>query len=458
MSNKELYKQAFSALQMTDNISLEESRMSIIRKKVAFRTALAVAAAALMIIIVGGGTAYATNLGDIQSKFDLWINGKQGGAFFQYDGKGGVVIEYVDQNGNRRQLWGWEDPDHPEPLSFEEEKEIIDDLYNDVNVEFLGGVVTLYFQDQVIDLTDKFVNGECELVLHGSNNYEVCTTINYNDKSVTTSGMYNENTFESVEAEEESIASGYSYHCNFNMWIRGKQIPAKLHYNSDGYYAITYVDEDGALAGPGGWDQHIEDICAEKGEGYLLTEDEIISIFYNGYDTVFNDDGTVILYYQDQVIDLTDKFTDGICEIHVIGKPRGIHITVDLSDQSTSACEDLPLTETTSDEVLARVEHRPFPSYPDSELQAGAFRIDDEGNLLVRPARFEGNQLVEYLGNEAKMKFAKDAFIYYCPIEGYWGETTTLEFFRYYLTYHRTGCYYHLDGSGKIDYVRGIPN
>jgi hypothetical protein len=66
--------------------------------------------------------------------------------------------------------------------------------------------------------------------------------------------------------------------------------------------------------------------------------------------------------------------------------------------------------------------------------------------------------MAEYLGDEEKYKISDEAFFYLYPLEGYWGEAVTADYFMEYLSYHRMGCYFHLDEKGKIDYIRGIPN
>ena len=67
MTNKEKYKQAFSVLQPSGKISLEEERMIIMKKKAKFQAAVA-AAAICLAFVSGGGIVYAADLGGVQRK------------------------------------------------------------------------------------------------------------------------------------------------------------------------------------------------------------------------------------------------------------------------------------------------------------------------------------------------------------------------------------------------------
>ena len=64
MTNKEKYKQAFSVLQPSGKISLEEERMIIMKKKAKFQAAVA-AAAICLAFVSGGGIVYAADLGGV---------------------------------------------------------------------------------------------------------------------------------------------------------------------------------------------------------------------------------------------------------------------------------------------------------------------------------------------------------------------------------------------------------
>ena len=305
MSNKEKNKKAFSVLETSTEFSLEEKQMTIIRKKVVARTILTAAAVLLFIIIVGGGTAYATNVGDIQRKFDMWFRGKQGSAVINYDGEGGVSVDYVDEYGNTHPLQGWTDPDHPEPLTPEEEEEAISEAYNEVRVDF----------------------------------------------------------------------SPY---------------------------------------------------------------------------------GRVTLFYQDQIIDISDKFIDGICDIYVRGKPYGWYVTVELEAETWGCCGDRVYWEVADDSELKYVEHRPFPAYSEEDMETASIRLGDNGKMMVLPVTLEADGTATFGKEEKSMKLADDAFFYYFDDGATSGETITKEgFIAYMRTQHYVDCSYHLNKKGEIDYIKG---
>lgn len=166
MTNKERYKQAFSALHSSAQLSLEVEKMAQIHKK--HKANMAVAAAITCAVIIGGsGTAYAADLGGIQEKLSLWLHGKEtevdvtgngsGGYTFTYEedgeikemGGGGIAI---DENGNETWLYADE---------LVEDMNRFADVYADEN-----GIVWVYYYDQEIDITDLFDDeGICRLLL-----------------------------------------------------------------------------------------------------------------------------------------------------------------------------------------------------------------------------------------------------------------------------------------------------
>ncbi len=166
MTDKELYKQAFSALHSSAQISLEAEEMAKIQKK--HKTNMAVAAALICAVIIGGsGTAYAADLGGIQQKLSLWLHGKEtevdvtatgnGGYTFSYEengqikemGGGGVSI---DESGNETWLYADE---------LAEDMNRYADVYEDEN-----GIVHVYYYDQIIDITNLFdQEGICRILL-----------------------------------------------------------------------------------------------------------------------------------------------------------------------------------------------------------------------------------------------------------------------------------------------------
>lgn len=190
MNNKELYKKAFSVLQTSGDFSLEDGKMAKLQKK-AIRKNIAAAAAACLIILGCSGTAYAANIGGIQRTLQLWVHGDQTNVTIDFDGAGNYNMEYLDKDGNRREKGGggvaiYENGTE-RPLT---EKEIITYLSQDIDVEYYDdGQVILYFQDQIVDITDKFENGYCYVCLKDPD-HNLYATVKYQDGWATSRVKY----------------------------------------------------------------------------------------------------------------------------------------------------------------------------------------------------------------------------------------------------------------------------
>lgn len=180
MTNKEKYKQAFSVLQASGEISLEVENMAMITKKARLKTAAAVIAVCL-IMVSGSGIAYAADLGGIQRTIQLWIDGDQTNATFEYNSDGSYQVSIPSEDGETEEISGGGiayEPDGTErPLT---ESEILETL-NDPEVEYKDdGTVWVYYYDQKIEITDKFEDGVCYLKV--SNGDETLyMTIKYQD-------------------------------------------------------------------------------------------------------------------------------------------------------------------------------------------------------------------------------------------------------------------------------------
>ena len=167
MTNKERYQQAFSALPSSRQFHLEVEEMAMIQKEHQKNMAIA-AAVACAVLIGAGGTAYAADLGGIQTKVSLWLNGKQVEAVgtpdenghsytFTYHGEDGTEsMGYggisIDEDGNEKWLSGDElVAQINESASVEKDKE---------------GRVWAYYYDQKTEITDLFdENNVCTITM-----------------------------------------------------------------------------------------------------------------------------------------------------------------------------------------------------------------------------------------------------------------------------------------------------
>lgn len=190
MTNKEKYKQAFSVLQTSGEISLEVENMAIMNKKAKMKAAAAIISTCL-ILAGGSGIAYAADIGGIQRTIQLWINGDQTSATFEYNSEDGTYnISIPSEDGETKEYGGGgvaiDDDGTERPLT---ESEVMETL-NDPEVEYNDdGSVWVYYYDQKIEITDKFEDSVCYLKL--SNEDETLyMTIKYQDGWCTSPHKY----------------------------------------------------------------------------------------------------------------------------------------------------------------------------------------------------------------------------------------------------------------------------
>lgn len=161
MTNKEKYKQAFSAMHISDEFSLEVKNMTNTSNKPKLKRL--VASIAVCVLIVGSATAaYATDSCEIQRALQLWIRGDQTDVTIQFDGNGNYNMDYIDDEGDSKHQSGggvaYDENGNARPLK---EDEILEHLNKpEVNYEE-DGSVWIYYYDQKIDITNKFEDGVC---------------------------------------------------------------------------------------------------------------------------------------------------------------------------------------------------------------------------------------------------------------------------------------------------------
>lgn len=111
------------------------------------------------------------------------------------------------------------------------------------------------------------------------------------------------------------------------FWLNGEMTNATFEYDSDGNYVISYPLEDGTMGERGGGG-----IAYEKdGSERPLTEKEVLELL-NEPEVVYEDDGTVWVYYYDQKIEITDRFEDGICYVEVSNGDKTLYMTIKYQD------------------------------------------------------------------------------------------------------------------------------
>ncbi|MEM1484008.1 hypothetical protein V6615_03900 [Oscillospiraceae bacterium PP1C4] len=189
MTNKEKYKQAFSAMHISDEFSLEVKKMTTTSNKPKLNRL--VASIAVCILIVSSATAaYATDLGGVQRTIQLWMHGDQTDVTVQFDGNGNYKMDYIDGEGGSKHQGGggvaFDENGNERPLT---EDELLEEITApDVQYED-NGSVWVYWFDQKIDITDKFDNNVCYIKLVNGEE-TLYMTVKYQNGSATSPDKY----------------------------------------------------------------------------------------------------------------------------------------------------------------------------------------------------------------------------------------------------------------------------
>ena len=94
------------------------------------------------------------------------------------------------------------------------------------------------------------------------------------------------------------------------LWLNGEMTDATLTVN-EGSYTLRYPEKDGTEREMGGGGIAIEDDGTER----ALTEEEMLE-HLDEPEVVYEDDGTVMIYYRGQSLDITDRFDEnGLCHV-----------------------------------------------------------------------------------------------------------------------------------------------
>lgn len=155
MTDKQRYKRTFSVLHASES-NLEE--VSTMKKagRAPIRRLVTVCAVVVMLIAMAG-VAYAADVGDIQETIHVWLHGEK--EVQASDGSTTYTItvgEVAVADG---------DSEAVEPSMSEDE--IAERLNGEMpDIQYLeDGRVIVHFDGEEIDITDKFVDGECVIPL-----------------------------------------------------------------------------------------------------------------------------------------------------------------------------------------------------------------------------------------------------------------------------------------------------
>lgn len=110
------------------------------------------------------------------------------------------------------------------------------------------------------------------------------------------------------------------------IWLRGAQTDAVFESDGNGRYTLTYTGEDGVERSGGGGGVAIDQFGRER----PLTAEELLEeLDCDSPEVEFKDNGTTLLYYRDQVIDITEQFdADGFCYYKLNDGERDMYLTI----------------------------------------------------------------------------------------------------------------------------------
>lgn len=168
MSNKEKYKQAFSVLHASCDISLEVEKMErkAERNKKVFRMRPVAAACICACLLFGSmATAYAADLGGIREKVSTWIHGEQVDVDVTENKDGGYNFSYKDGDNEQEFGGGGVSIDENGKESALSAEEILDEAGSEVVTE-KDGTVRLYFHEHKVDITELVKGGKtCKVAI-----------------------------------------------------------------------------------------------------------------------------------------------------------------------------------------------------------------------------------------------------------------------------------------------------
>ena len=178
MTNKEMYKRAFSPLHASGEFkevkTMKTARPIRVRR-------VAVLCAAVVFVLALGSVAYAADVGGIQRQVQLWIEGDRTDAVLNIT-DGSYTVSYEDANGEQQQFMGGgmvdEGLGNVRPVTEEEIMYMLD--MPEVKYPE-DGSVWVYYHAQAVEITGCFdENGVCYVTLRDGDEV-LYMTVRYQD-------------------------------------------------------------------------------------------------------------------------------------------------------------------------------------------------------------------------------------------------------------------------------------
>lgn len=164
MTNKEKYKEAFSVLHASDQISLEVEEMQ--KNKRNSHRKQVIAACACAAIAAGSVTAYAADFGGIQTRIRGWIHGEQRVVDVAGDEEGNYTFSWTEDGTAQEVSGGGVSMDASGEETALSAEEVLDAMSTGVETDE-DGTIWLYFQSHKVDITE-YLSGSsksCKLAI-----------------------------------------------------------------------------------------------------------------------------------------------------------------------------------------------------------------------------------------------------------------------------------------------------
>jgi hypothetical protein len=107
------------------------------------------------------------------------------------------------------------------------------------------------------------------------------------------------------------------------LWIQGDQTAATIRFDGNGSYSMDYTDGEGNVNHQGGGGVSF----AEDGTEIPQTEEELLEHLQRP-DVIYEDDGSVWVYWLEQKIEITDKFENEFCYVKLEGREETVYMTI----------------------------------------------------------------------------------------------------------------------------------
>lgn len=112
------------------------------------------------------------------------------------------------------------------------------------------------------------------------------------------------------------------------VWLHGELTDATFTF-AEGSYSAQYTDENGDVKYMGGGGVVFD---TTTGEERPMTEEELLANF-DMPEVSYPEDGTVVVSYRGQTLDITDRFDeDGVCYIELQDGEKTLYLTVKYQD------------------------------------------------------------------------------------------------------------------------------